>query len=261
MTGLPILSLGAGVQSTTMALMAAHGEITPMPAAAIFADTQREGSATYLHLDWLTHALPFPVYRTSRGNLIEALLSGDDEARIPAFVEAGGLAKRQCTRNFKIRQIRRKYRELLGVGPRCRIAASAIEQWIGISLDEFERITTSGVQFITNRYPLVDLRMTRADCEHWLLGHGYSVPPKSTCVDCAFQSDRQWRDRKTHRPDEFAMAVATDHALRSPANVARFRGRLYLHHSRRPLDEVDFSRQASRQPDLFVNECDGMCGT
>jgi len=33
------LSLGAGVQSTTLALMAAHGEVGPMPDCAIFADT------------------------------------------------------------------------------------------------------------------------------------------------------------------------------------------------------------------------------
>lgn len=35
-----VISLGAGVQSSTMALMAANGEITPMPKCAIFADTQ-----------------------------------------------------------------------------------------------------------------------------------------------------------------------------------------------------------------------------
>ena len=35
---LRVLSLGAGVQSTTIALMAAHGEIGPMPDCAIFAD-------------------------------------------------------------------------------------------------------------------------------------------------------------------------------------------------------------------------------
>lgn len=35
---LRVLSLGAGVQSTTLALMAAHGEIGPMPDCAIFAD-------------------------------------------------------------------------------------------------------------------------------------------------------------------------------------------------------------------------------
>ena len=34
-----IISLGAGVQSSTMALMAAKGLITPMPDAAIFSDT------------------------------------------------------------------------------------------------------------------------------------------------------------------------------------------------------------------------------
>ncbi|MDX9784983.1 MAG: hypothetical protein RBT72_09580 [Spirochaetia bacterium] len=37
-----LLSLGAGVQSSTLALMAAAGEVTPMPTAAIFADTQAE---------------------------------------------------------------------------------------------------------------------------------------------------------------------------------------------------------------------------
>ena len=43
---LNIISLGAGVQSSTMALMATYGEITPMPDAAIFADTQWEPKAT-----------------------------------------------------------------------------------------------------------------------------------------------------------------------------------------------------------------------
>lgn len=48
-----IISLGAGVQSTTMALMAAHGAITPMPDCAIFADTGWEPIAVYDHLRWL----------------------------------------------------------------------------------------------------------------------------------------------------------------------------------------------------------------
>lgn len=48
-----VISLGAGVQSTTMALMAAHGEIGPMPDCAIFADTQDEPPEVYDHLAWL----------------------------------------------------------------------------------------------------------------------------------------------------------------------------------------------------------------
>ncbi len=52
-----IISLGAGVQSSTMALMAACGEITPMPTAAIFADTGDEPKAVYEWLGWLASKL------------------------------------------------------------------------------------------------------------------------------------------------------------------------------------------------------------
>lgn len=68
---LRVLSLGAGVQSTTLALMAAHGEIGPMPDCAIFADTGWEPQAVYEYLEWLTsgNVLPFPVHIVSAGNI------------------------------------------------------------------------------------------------------------------------------------------------------------------------------------------------
>ena len=74
---LRLLSLGAGVQSTTVALMAAHGEL-PMPDAAIFADTQAEPEGVYEHLRWLMspNVLPFRVHVVTRGNLERALLDG-----------------------------------------------------------------------------------------------------------------------------------------------------------------------------------------
>ena len=58
-----ILSLGAGVQSSTLALMAAAGEITPMPDIAIFADTGWESAVVYKWLAFLESVLPFPVTR------------------------------------------------------------------------------------------------------------------------------------------------------------------------------------------------------
>lgn len=70
-----IISLGAGVQSSTMALMAAAGEITPMPVAAIFSDTQAEPKNVYTWLDWLEKQLPFPVVRVSAGNLRDDILT------------------------------------------------------------------------------------------------------------------------------------------------------------------------------------------
>ena len=45
---LRVLSLGAGVQSSTLALMASRGEIGPMPDCAIFADTGAEPAKVYV---------------------------------------------------------------------------------------------------------------------------------------------------------------------------------------------------------------------
>lgn len=261
---LVVLSLGAGVQSTTLALMAGHGEFGPMPAAAIFADTGDEPAAVYDHLRWLMspNVLPFPVVIASAGHLRSEMLAGNDMARIPFFVGAGGLSKRQCTRNFKLRPIRTQIRTLLNVGPRGYLRPGSVEQWVGISWDERHRIKPSGVRYITRRDPLCERHMRRRDCIQWLTDNGYPIPPKSACTYCPYQSDGQWKERKENAASEFADVVAFDQSLRTPANVARFRGELYVHKSCRPLDQVDFSSIEDRgQGLLFGNGCEeGMCG-
>ena len=110
-----LISLGAGVQSSTLALMAAKGEVGPMPKAAIFADTQAEPESVYKWLDWLETQLPFPVYRVTAGSLTAEQLrtrvskkTGNiyDKTMIPAYVlkpEGGkGLLGRKCTADFKV---------------------------------------------------------------------------------------------------------------------------------------------------------------
>ena len=54
MKKLKVLSLGAGVQSTTLALMINQGEL-PMVDCAVFADTKGEPKYVYDHLNWLKH--------------------------------------------------------------------------------------------------------------------------------------------------------------------------------------------------------------
>jgi len=259
-----VISLGAGVQSSAMALMAARGLITPMPDCAIFADTKDEGQDTYEHLRWLCTMLPFPILNRTKGQLSEQLFAGNEGARIPAFVEGSGMSKRQCTRTFKIRPIRQAVREALGVGRRSYIPASSVSQWIGISCDEADRMKPSGVKFIVNRWPLIERNMSRFSCELFLKEAFNLTVPKSSCVYCAFQSDAQWLDRKENHPEDFAKACAVDERLRSPENVSRFHGRLFLHRSAQPLSQIDFaSRKHLRgtgQGDLFSAECEGVCG-
>jgi hypothetical protein len=256
-----VLSLGAGVQSTTLALMAARGEIEA-PDCAIFADTGDEPTKVYEHLAWLMSpgVLPFPVHMAKcRRSLQVALQAGDEDgARIPWHVGKGGVGGRNCTRNWKIRPIRRKIRELLGVGPTGYIAPGTVESWVGISTDEITRIKPSGCLFIHNRHILIEARMSRQSCYQWLEERQYRVPPKSRCKYCPFQGNAGWRDLRENA-DEWAETVELDGWLRQPAQVARFHGEVFLHHSRMPLDLADLT-VASGAPDLFGHECEGMCG-
>lgn len=259
---LRVISLGAGVQSTTMALMAAHGEVGPMPDCAIFADTQDEPCEVYEHLRWLMspNVLPFPIHVITAGKLSAMLMAGDESGRIPAFIAGGALKQRQCTRTFKIRPIRRKIREVLGIGPRGYARAGEVESWIGISTDEAIRKKPSGVEFITNRHPLIERWMSRADCLKWLATNGYPTPPKSACVYCPFQGNVGWRKRLAD-PEQWAEVTTIDRWLRLPPQVIRFHGDLYLHHSRRPLEEADLTEaELPLFGGLFSHECEGMCG-
>lgn len=266
---LRVISLGAGVQSTTMALMAAHGELTPMPDCAIFADTMRETAETYGHLKALETKLPFPCHHVSAGDLADDFLralGGNVSCcgQPPFFVRnpdndgtaaavSGGMLWRKCTKEYKLEPIRRKVRALSAGNP--------VEQWIGISLDEAHRMKDSGVKYITNRYPLVEQHMTRGDCVMWLTRHGYSVPPKSACYFCPYTSDERWRQLKQTRPEEWRRACEFDDALRErrvTKLAAGIKGEIFVHRSMKPLRDADLGDEYTI--DMFGNECEGMCG-
>lgn len=269
---LRVLSLGAGVQSTTLALMAARGEIGPMPDCAIFADTGWEPGAVYRHLDWLRApgVLPFPVHIVSAGNISDGLIAGGEGGRwasIPAFTRSIdrsgrlsiGMIRRQCTKDYKIVPIRRKVRQLLGLWRRRSPTIPVAEQWLGISWDETIRMKPSFEDWQVNRWPLIERRMTRNDCLRSLQRHGYPEPPKSSCIGCPFHSNAHWRRIRGGDPAEWRDAVEVDRRIRS--GFRGIRGEVYLHRSAVPLDQADLRNDADLgQLDLWPNECEGMCG-
>lgn len=272
---LRVLSLGAGVQSTTLALMAAHGGIGPMPDCAIFADTQSEPAAVYHHLHWLMspNVLPFPVHIETIGNLGQEIIKATkgesrrgSHARPPFYVKnadgSKGQVNRQCTGDYKIDVIEAKVRALLGLRRRQWWPKSAtVEQWIGISRDEWMRAKPSDRPAIVRRYPLLERNMRRWDCLQWLARHDYPEPPKSACTFFPFRDDDQWRWLRDNDPTGWGFAVELDKSIRHGLREDSLVGELYLHDSLLPLGEVDLSTAAQRgQPDLFGNECEGMCG-
>jgi hypothetical protein len=272
---LRVLSLGAGVQSTTLALMAARGDIE-MPDCAIFADTQSEPGAVYRHLEWLETQLPFPVHRVTVGSLKEAMLARDVKrtwGRPPLFVRnrttgAVAFTKRQCTQDYKLIPIRRKVRELLGMKPgqQARVflglkrrdpVPAIVEQWIGISTDEIVRLKRSREPWVQNRHVLIEARMSRQDCKTWLTKRQYPIPPKSACSFCPYHTNAMWRDIRDNDPEAWADALEVDEAIAEGLPGLREGGFLHRSLTRLRVAPID-------APDVpgfdFANECEGMCG-
>lgn len=263
---LTALSLGAGVQSTTLALMAVEG-ILPRPDCAIFADTGWEPAAVYAHLDRLEAAMDgIPVYRVSNGNIRRDAIDPDHRyASVPYFVRnpdgSPGMGRRQCTSEYKLVPIRRKLREMLGaVAPDFRRVprGNVAEQWGGFSTDEIHRANNQkdshGVLYLTTRYPLLELGMSRRDCDLWLAARGWSTE-KSACIGCPFHGNRQWGELRDNRPEEWADAVAFDAAIRrGGARVLPLDGTAYLHSSRVSLDLAPIDRITKPEQDAIYNE-------
>ena len=270
------ISLGAGVQSSTMALMAAHGEITPMPDGAIFSDTQAEPASVYRWLDWLKKQLPFPVHRVTAGSLTKKTLEETINRKtekpyysnmIPVFTLSHegsiGRMQRHCTYNYKIIPIRKAVRKLAEI-QRGQKNLGVI-QWIGISHDEILRMKPCRDAWCEHRWPLIELRMTRNDCLLWMKNHGYPEPPRSACVYCPFHSAMEWNRLKNDEPEEFQEAVRVEKELQKlHASIDRngaIKGTPFLHRSCRPLETIDFRSDLEKgQLSLWQEECEGMCG-
>ena len=262
-----VISLGAGVQSSVMCLMAAKGEIEPMPAAAVFADTQWEPRRVYQHLEWLQREVgrltdgKLPVYRVTAGNIREgALRKGHRYTPMPLFTASGGMGRRQCTREYKIAPIKRKVRELLGVPVGRRVPKGhTVTQWMGISIDEALRMRTNRDHWWINRYPLVEAGMTRFDCLSWFArAYPGRELARSACVACPYRSDAEWRELRDNEPESWREAVEFDRVIRTGGSSKET---CFVHQARIPLEEVDLSTPEERgQMTLWGNECEGMCG-
>ena len=275
---LRVLSLGAGVQSSTLALMMAHGELRPVD-HAIFADTQGEPAEVYAWLDTLEHLvgkLPyaFPIHRVTAGSLADnelrirvSGLSGKKyfQSKIPAFVKNAdgtkGLLGRRCTNDFKIVPVTQKIRALLGIA-RAKRGQQLVEQSIGISRDEAHRMKPSRIPWIECNWPLVDAGITRNDCLRWMVEKGYPDPPRSACVFCPFHSDDEWIRLRDEHPVAFEDAALFEERLQDAATKQEvLKGKPFLHSTCIPIRLVVFKeRAANKQISLFGNECEGMCG-
>ncbi len=274
-----VISLGAGVQSTTLAEMVVTGELPPVD-AVIFADTGDEPPWVYAQVDYLSGRLAsveiplIKVAKPGRGLIHDAQMAEGRFASMPLFTvdEAGkvSMLRRQCTNEYKIQPVKGAVLDWLVVHGYAKLCLHkdgktsrrvnprySVDMIFGISLDEWQRSGDRGPAWQTSKYPLIDKRMTRDDCVAWLEDHNLPVPFKSSCVRCPFHDNTYWRWLKDDYPDLFKLACVFDSWLRSPDGRKRLRLRddCYLHRSAKPLDDVDFDQTTPLEALLCGDHC------
>lgn len=268
-------SNGLGVQSLTMYLMSSTG-LLPRFDVSIFVDTGKEKSKTYEILDWLikwqktNNGIPLSIVKEK--NLFNDLQSNNSRfAPIPAFTLNGsGMLRRQCTNEYKIRQIKKRVKLILGLSATSHFPPCG--NWIGFSLDEVERISLSDSDWETKYFPFcnafssrykVTLQkdsyfpahgITRLNCENWLLSHNFPNPGKSSCVFCPYLSNYEWQQMKIGDPASFQSAILIDSAIRNKKKQG-VKEQLYIHKSCKPLGSIAFD---NNQPSIF-NCTSGVC--
>jgi hypothetical protein len=195
----------------------------------------------------------------------QAQAVGTMKTDIPAFTVYGpnstrGQLHRQCTGRWKIQPIRQwTAAELSRQG--LSKSKGVVEQWLGITTDEWLRAKDSDVAYIKHRFPLLDLKMSRADCITWLNAHGLPVPAKSACVFCPYHNTNAWSALKNAGGSDWDRAIAVDEAIRN----VRPPYPLFVHSSRIPLRNAvaipkDYGAEQLNLFDTNLIPCDsGYC--
>lgn len=226
-----VLNYGGGTQTSAFIALCITGRL-PWPDRIVMADTGREGTATW---DWLRGVIAPAL--ANHGRRVEIaphslakvdLLSTKGLVLMPMWTteknpQNPGQMPTMCSNEWKTRVVQRYLADL-----------KRVDHWIGYSADEASRMAARGGNLEKWRsvYPLLDLGMTRDDCQQ-IVRRVFGKPaPKSSCYMCPHRGDSQWRELRDHYPTDWAEAVRLDYAMRE------IDPHVYTHRSGVPLDRA-----------------------
>lgn len=190
---LEVLSFGGGVQSFAMLLLIKEGKL-PIPDIIIHSDTGSEMP----HTDEIIKIgieiakeinIPFHIVSSYRGKLHEDYMK---TGTLPV------VGVRSCTTNFKIFPQRRLIREIVG-NKNGKVLANC---WLGITTDESKREVKSNLQWIQNKFPLLEINYSRKNCIELNSKYNYSVK-KSGCFCCPYAGKNHFVKLYQDHPELF----------------------------------------------------------
>ena len=256
--GLKILSCGAGMQSTALALMSCenkkHGIVYPeIPVydLIVFCDMGWEPDWVYEQVEFIKTAcedcgITFKILETDLyGDYIEKF-GVRRVASIPFWsVDANGKKgkmRRQCTIDKKIVAIQKYVRyEILGYKFRQKCKKEdkgRHEMHIGFSKEEEHRVFESMNPMFVTKFPLVDMGLTRADNYKYILEEWGIETKASACSYCPFHRNYFFQHIKEHCPDCYKAVVNLDNVLEERQPGSQIRSKLYISRSRKRIADL-----------------------
>lgn len=262
---LRVFSFGGGRQSTAALVLAAFGllDVETFLFCNVGDDSENPATLTYVRDVAMPYAAAhgltlLELAKTkpdgSPDSLLDWALRSERSVYLPLRTAGGFPGNRTCTKRFKIDQIDRW---LKANGATAEDPAAV---HIGISLDEFQRARTDDRRrpWAHAVYPLIERRLSRADCSRIIAQAGLPLPPKSACWFCPFHRLRDWATMQRDEPALFAQAAELEQTF-SERSVGLGRPPLFL--SRHGLPLVEAFRRDGQQGafDFEGEEAEDVC--
>lgn len=223
-----VISCGGGVQSAGMIALVVSGKL-PKPDMVVMVDTGYEKQSTMEYVKRILIPacnginLEFQIIK----NPDNSIFNKQGMILIPAFKQLeNGKSQRLytfCNGGWKLAVIKKYLRER---------GVKRGQSWIGISMDEFKRQRQSHQNWLLNRYPLIELNMSRYQCLFFVRSLGWPDPPRTSCIMCPLQHDNEWELMKQNYPEDYQRCVEID------TEIEKRNKNIFLHKSMVRLKDI-----------------------
>lgn len=254
-----ILSCGAGMQSTALALMSCENKtkgdnrhpLVPIYDAILFCDLGEEPYWVYDQVYFIQCAcewadIPFYILES---NLHSHYIEKFGKSRVVSIPfwsvdEEGkkGKMMRNCTLEFKI-DIMQKFvrQELLGYKKGARTKPEdlkAHEMHLGFSIEESKRCKENPHKMFVNKFPLCDMNLERKDNYAYTKDVWGLETKASACNFCPFHRNYFFKYLKNNCEEQYEKLLEFDEMLEEEQPNTKIRSKLYISRSRKRIKDL-----------------------
>lgn len=262
-----ILSCGAGMQSTALALMSCANKLltenrddgfnftfidqVPIYDAVLFCDLGLEPDWVMSQVYFIKAAcewagIPFYILKSQ---LYEDYMSDFGERRVVSIPfwsvdEDGkkGKMMRNCTLDYKINLMQKFIRsELLGYekGQRTKQEdLKAHEMHLGFSKEEERRCKENPHKMFFNKFPLCEMNLFRANNYAYIRDVWGLETKASACCFCPFHTNYFFKHIKDNYNHDYEKTVEFDEMLEKEQPKTKIRSKLYISKSRKRIKDL-----------------------